>query len=153
MTYTDLLSEDSVILDLQADSREQALQALAERLERQDPALAGRAAEIRDALLEREARGSTGQQEVGLPHVRLPGASRVSIAVAIHREGLDFGALDGEPVKVFFSVVRPAEGDDDHLAVLRWIAQIASHEHFVRFATQAESAAQVIELLSELSAA
>lgn len=153
MTYTALLSRESVVLDLQARDREEVLEALAEALARSDPDLAERREELLAALRERERKGSTASQAVAIPHVKLPRLRRVSLVVAVHQRGVDFRALDGEPVHVFFSLVRPEETADQHLAVLRWIAEIAQHEDFVPFARQARSPEQIIELLSEFSPA
>ncbi len=153
MTYTDLLSTDSVLLDLQAMDADEVLAQLADALVKQDPALDGRRDELYAALLERESRGSTGQQGVGIPHVKLDGLDKVTLAIGVHQDGVDFRALDGEPVHVFFSVVRPADGADEHLGILRWIAGIASHQDFVGFSRQATAPAQIIDLLSELSLA
>lgn len=153
MTYTHLLTADSVVLDLQSPDSDEVLGQLAATLVQQDPQLNGRADELSAALIERESRGSTGQQGVGIPHVKLDGVDQVSIVIGVHQDGVDFGALDGEPVHVFFSVVRPAEGAEDHLDVLRWIAGIAGHQDFVAFARQATAANQILDLLSELSPA
>ena len=153
MTYTDLLTTDSVILDLQGGDADEVLGLLADQLVKQDPALDGRRDELYEALREREARGSTGQQGVGIPHVKFAGAEKVSVVIAVHQEGIDFRALDGEPIHVFFSVVRPEEGAEEHLGILRWIAGIASHQDFVGFSRQATEPAQVLDLLSELSPA
>ncbi len=153
MTYTHLLSEEHILLDLEATDADSVLATLADALVRVDPSLAERRDELLEALREREAMGSTASHRVAIPHVKLPGVEKVSVVVAVHRQGLDFRALDGELVHVFFSVVRPAENADEHLAVLRWIADVAQHQDFVPFACQATSPRQVIELLSELSPA
>jgi len=153
MTHNDFLSADAVILDLDAADRDQVLGALADALVQRDPELAGRRDDIYNGLVEREAQGSTGQQGVGIPHIKLSGISKVSMVVGIHKEGLDYDALDGELVHVFFSVIRPEEGTEDHLDVLRWIAGIAGHQDFVSFARQASETGQVIDLLTELSPA
>lgn len=153
MTYTDLLSPSSILLDVQASDSDEILRLLAAALVRQDPALAGRQDELYQALLAREAQGSTGQQGVGIPHVKLAGIDRAGVVVAVHRDGIDFRALDGEPVHVFFSVVRPLEGADEYLGILRWIAGIASHQDFVSFARRASDPVEVLDLLTELSAA
>ncbi len=153
MTYTDLLTTDSVLLDLQAGDADEALAKIADVLAAQAPALSGRRDELYTALIERESRGSTGQQGVGIPHVKMDGVDKVSVVVAVHQDGLDFRALDDEPVHVFFSVVRPTEGAEEHLGILRWIAGIAGHHDFVGFAKQATEPSQILDLLAELSPA
>lgn len=153
MSYSDLFGPDTVLLDLDEGDASDVLLTLANAIVNLDPALDGKVDELHQALLEREARGSTGSQGVGIPHVKMAATNKVTAIVGVHREGVDFNALDGEPVKVFFSVVRPEEGAEEHLDLLRWIAGIAQHEDFVSFACQAQEPTQVVDLLTELSAA
>lgn len=147
------LSRECIVLDLQAGSRDEVLSALAAALARMDPELGQRREELLRALREREQRGSTASQKVAIPHVKLSGLKRVSLVVAVCQRGVDFQALDGEPVHVFFSVVRPAEGAEQHLSLLRWIASVALHKDFVPFARQARTPEQIIDLLYELAPA
>lgn len=153
MTFTDLFRAEAILLDLNEPDADSVLARLAQSLASLEPELAGREDELLNALQERESRGSTGSQGVGIPHVKLPGLTKVTAVLGVHREGVDFRALDGEDVQVFFSVVRPEDSADDHLDLLRWIAGIAQHEDFVSFACQASSTEQIQELLGELSAA
>ncbi|KAA3608200.1 MAG: PTS sugar transporter subunit IIA [Planctomycetota bacterium] len=153
MSYTDLLCSESVILDLKAQDFDEVLAILADGLVRVSPELKDRRDEMLDALKAREALGSTASQGVAIPHVKMKGVQKVSIVVAVHREGVDFRALDGEPVHVFFSVIRPEETADEHLGILRWIADIAQHQDFVSFSCQASTPEQILDLLVELSPA
>jgi mannitol/fructose-specific phosphotransferase system IIA component (Ntr-type) len=153
MNYVDLFSEQSVLLDLQVSDSDGALAAMVDRMIVINPALAERRDELLAALVERESQGSTGDAGVGLPHVKMSGLDDVTVVIGVHTAGLDFAALDGGPVHVFFCVVRPEEGADEHLGLLRWLAGIAKHEDFVSFAVQSKEAQHVVELLSELAAA
>lgn len=153
MTFTNLFRPESILLDLNESDSDALLGRLATALASMNPELAGREGEIQLALQEREARGSTGSQGVGIPHIKLPNCTQVTAVIGVHRTGVDFRALDGENVRVFFSVVRPEEGAEEHLDFLRWIAGIAQHEDFVSFCCQADSEQQILELLGELSAA
>ncbi len=153
--YAEHIPESAVLLHLECEDRDDVLQRIAEALAAQDPALADRAEELCNALRDRESEGSTGQQGVAIPHVKLSGIETIRMVVAVVPGGVEFAALDGAPVKVLFGVVRPAVDDpaaqEEHLAVLRWIAGIASHQDFVNFACQAKTPRQVVELLSELA--
>ncbi len=54
-------------------------------------------------MLEREALGSTGVgEQVAIPHAKMKELDDVAILVGICREGIEFGASDGAPVKIFF---------------------------------------------------
>jgi mannitol/fructose-specific phosphotransferase system IIA component (Ntr-type) len=147
------LSEQSILLDLAARDARGLFAELTEGLISQAPELGTRRAEILAALEQREAQGTTASQGVAIPHVKLSGLPRVVAVIGVHRGGLDFRALDGEPVHVFFSALRPSETADQHLSLLRWFAGVAQHEDFVSFARQARSAREVLDLLHELAPA
>ena len=56
----------------------------------------------------REELGSTGiGQGVAVPHTRHPTLQKLIGTVALSRRGVDFAALDGEPVNIFFLLVSP----------------------------------------------
>ena len=150
MTFTDILSPNAVLLGLDQADSEGMYDALAAALSQSHDALAGRESEIRQAMADREAEGSTAQQGVAIPHIKLEGVDRVCMVVGVHPEGLDFSALDGESVHVFFALVRPLDQTDEHIGLLRQIASAANHRDFVSFAKQAESPGQIIDLLVEL---
>ena len=90
---------------------------------------AGRMAEqdyqpIVDAILEREARGSTGMgRGAAIPHTAYPGIDRTVATVAISRRGVDFASLDGEAVHVFFLLISPSDQPNEHLRALEATAQ------------------------------
>ena len=153
MNFVELFKPESIILNLEAFDSDSALASLADAHIANNPALAERKDEILETLRVRESEGSTGASGVGIPHVRLDGLADVSIVIAIHKEGVDFNALDAEDVHVFFSILRPAGGPEDHLDLLRWVASLAKHEDFVSFACQASDSTQIIDLLSELAEA
>ena len=77
-------------------------------------------------LAEREQLGSTGiGGGVAIPHCKLAGLRGEVVAVAVVPRGVDFGAVDGKPVRVFFLVVSPAGSPAEHLrmlaAISRWV--------------------------------
>ena len=61
-----------------------------------------------DGLWEREKLGSTGiGNGIAVPHCKLTGLESVLLAVGHVKEGIDFGAMDGAPVRLFFVVISP----------------------------------------------
>ena len=77
-------------------------------------------------LWEREKLGSTGIGDgVAIPHCKVAGLEEAVLAVAITEKGIDFGAADGEPVRVFFVLVSPSTAPAAHLqalsAISRWL--------------------------------
>ena len=80
--------------------------------------------EIFRGLVEREQLGSTGiGGGVAIPHARVGHLDHALLAVGLAPEGIDFDAIDGEPVRVFFVVVSPK---DDPQQNLRYLAAVSS---------------------------
>lgn len=119
-----LARPELIFPDLEADDAEQLLRALAEKV-----AAAGgvkSAEELCQKLREREKLGSTAVGSgVAIPHCKMPGLRDGVVALGVARAGVDFGAADGVPVRVFFLVVSPSEAPAEHLQTLaalsRWI--------------------------------
>jgi mannitol/fructose-specific phosphotransferase system IIA component (Ntr-type) len=119
-----LTRPDLIFPDLPATDSAGVLRELAARVER--------AGQVRDGdelfrqLWEREQLGSTGiGQGVAIPHCKLKGLRHGVVSIGMVPAGVDFGAVDGQPVKVFFLVISPAESPAEHLQILaalsRWI--------------------------------
>ena len=84
------------------------------------------------AILGREELGSTGiGQGVAVPHTRHPTLHRLIGTVALSRRGVDFAALDGELVDIFFLLVSPQNQPGDHLRALENISRHLKDERFV----------------------
>ncbi|MCA8978829.1 MAG: PTS sugar transporter subunit IIA, partial [Planctomycetes bacterium] len=111
-----------------------------------------------EALVAREDLGSTGVGAgVAIPHVKLKGLDRVACSVSIHKEGLEWAAIDGEPVSIFFTVLRPERAGDQHdperhLEMMTWIAKLSRERDFRRFAGRAKTKTELVDLLKEMSA-
>lgn len=79
-----------------------------------------------EKLMEREKLGSTGiGSGVAIPHCKMRGLERAVVAVGTSRRPVEFGAVDSEPVRLFFLVVSPHDTPAVHLQVLasisRWV--------------------------------
>jgi mannitol/fructose-specific phosphotransferase system IIA component (Ntr-type) len=150
MKLLDFVVRDAILVDLVATTKEAAIREIvsslndAGRLGSQDVDGVAR------AIMNREELGSTGiGQGVAVPHTRHPKADRLIGTVALSRHGVDFTALDGEPVDVLFLLVSPPNQPGDHLRALETISRHLKNERFVSFLRQAKSRDQVIELLEE----
>ncbi len=150
MKLSDFVVREAILVDLQATSKEAAIREIVGSL-----ATAGRldAADtdgVARAILNREELGSTGiGQGVAVPHTRHPKADRLIGTVAISRGGVDFAALDGDPVDIFFLLVSPPNQPGDHLRALENISRHLKDDKFVSFLRQAKTHEQVIGILDE----
>ena len=77
-------------------------------------------------LLEREAILSTGiGGGVAVPHAQIPGLGRLVMAASIHPDGLQYPALDDQPVRLVFCLLGDTNTAADHLAGLARLARLA----------------------------
>ena len=73
------------------------------------------------------------------------------LAVGLHRAGIDYRAIDGEPVHAVVLIVRAEKQDEEHLRILRMISQVGRHRDCRSFLLQAKSPQEIIDILEELS--
>ena len=111
------------------------------------------------ALTAREELASTGiGMGVAVPHVKLAGITSAVFSLSIHPAGLDWNAVDGAPVQILFTVLRPEAAGPDHdperhLEMMRWIARVARESDFRSFALKAKNKTELVQLLKEMSVA
>ncbi|MGE3106902.1 MAG: PTS sugar transporter subunit IIA [Phycisphaerales bacterium] len=111
-------------------------------------------ASLRDELisrvLDREKRGSTGfGKGVAVPHVKHRSVSRMSVAIGLSPLGIDFAALDKQPVYCVFLLLSPEDKPEDHLRAMEVIFKSLSKETFRRFLRQSGTVEDVRGLLEE----
>ncbi len=123
MRISDFLAPGSVDLDLAGDDKAEALDALVALLGLDDRSRRA----LSRAVRRREKLGSTGiGRGVAIPHCRSLAVNRLGLAYGGHRAGVDFGAVDGRPVRHLFLIVAPpVEVSVQYLPVLGRIAQFA----------------------------
>ncbi|MEM6453821.1 MAG: PTS sugar transporter subunit IIA [Acidobacteriota bacterium] len=124
----DTLTRPALILpDLKASDRATVLRLLAEGIV--DAGALDDANALYRKLDERESLGSTGiGGGVAIPHCKVDGLDDVVLAVGMTRNrdvGVDFDAVDGQPVHLFFVIVSPAKAPAAHLqclaAISKWV--------------------------------
>lgn len=77
---------------------------------------------FRGAVFEREAQRSTGiGAGVAIPHVRTPAIRSAVMGVGVSAQGIDYSAVDGQPVHLVVLFATPAEGNDEYLGLLRQV--------------------------------
>lgn len=147
------------LLKLKATSKQEALDELIDHLvggkilpkKLEDTA--------RKAVHEREELASTGVgMNVAIPHVAVEGLEEAIFSLSLAPDGLDWQAVDGEPVQIVFMVLRPeddAEGHDpeEHIEVMRWVAGLARDPDFRGFALQSRTKTELLGLLKEMATA
>jgi PTS system nitrogen regulatory IIA component len=119
-----LTRPDLIFPDLPANDRPGVLRDLAERIARRG--LVGEAGALFDKLWEREQLGTTAiGGGIAIPHCKVDALQHGLVAIGRVMAGVDFGAVDGQPVRLFFLVISPGRSPAEHLQILatlsRWV--------------------------------
>lgn len=117
MRLVDIMSEDLVIEELQAGTRDEVLAELVERIKAHAPSV--NAPQALRFLIERERIGSTGvSRGIAIPHARVPGLEGLIGCFGRSVGGVEFGALDGNKTHLFLTLLAPDVGGGVHLKAL-----------------------------------
>lgn len=124
MELASLTSPELIFPRLDCPDRTSLLRTLAERVAANSPVHDSR--RLYELLVEREDVASTGVGNgVAIPHCKMNRLDRVILALGLTEKGIDFGAVDGEPVRLFFLVVSPDNTPAAHLqclaAISKWV--------------------------------
>jgi fructose-specific phosphotransferase system IIA component len=145
MKLLDYLDSALIELHLQGDTKEQILDnlvgLLAKRgkIQRRDALL--------ESLMEREGLGSTGiGHGVAIPHGRCRDVSKPAIAFARSEREVDFDSIDGQPTRIFFLLVAPENGSNEHLHLLAKIARLMRDSATRELLLTLDSTEQVMDL-------
>ena len=148
MRLASLTRPELIFVGLPGQDRQELLRALAEKLA-QSGAVKD-AEELFQKLWERERLGSTGiGSGVAIPHCKLKGLRHGVVAIGIAGQGVDFQAVDGRPVTLFFLVVSPSEAPAEHLQVLAAISRWVKADHHVEKVLRLADRDAIYALLSE----
>ena len=138
MGFSEWLEPGGVAYRLGADSKRQALSAIAELAGRRfgvDPPA------ILEALLAREAEGSTGiGHGVALPHAQLPGLARLRAIFIRLETPVDFDAVDDQPVDLMLALFAPEHAGSEHLRALARASRLLRRRDLREHLRQARSA-------------
>ena len=146
MKITEFLDKRGIKLGLEATDKEEALKELVEVLASVKDV--GDKQSILRALVERENLGSTGiGQGIAIPHGKTDRVKELVAVLGISGKGVNFEALDGEPVYIFFLLVAPKETAGPHLKALAQISRLLRDSYFCELLRRCKTAEEVYELI------
>jgi mannitol/fructose-specific phosphotransferase system IIA component (Ntr-type) len=147
MRLREFFSEDAISLELQSTSKDAALKELVGLLHLDEKAQGM----LFKMLKRRETLGSTGiGQHIAIPHCRSLVVTRLRCAFGRNLQGIDFKAIDDQPVNYFFLIVAPPlEVSNQYLPVLGKIAQFAKESDVPGRLAKLTVPAEFLQLLEE----
>jgi mannitol/fructose-specific phosphotransferase system IIA component (Ntr-type) len=100
------------------------------------------------AVREREQLLSTGiGSGVAIPHGKTPVVDQLIIAAGVTARPVDFDALDGQPVEVFFLLVGPESASGAHIKVLSRISRLLRREQLRNSLRAAKSSDEFLDVV------
>lgn len=147
MEIVDLISPESVVPNLRATSKKQALQELARRAA-EITGLQERA--IFDVLLERERLGTTGVGNgIAIPHGKLSSLPRLYGLFARLERPINFESIDEQPVDLIFLLLAPESAGADHLKALARVSRLLRDKGVCEKLRGTDTAEGLFALLTE----
>lgn len=148
MKITEILGHDAVVEELRSDTKEGVLEELASIIARVSGSPLKE--QLVQALAEREKLGSTGIGDgVAIPHGKLKDVKVMMAAFGRSSRGVDFQAIDGKPVHIFFMLVAPEEMAGPHLKALARISRLLKEPSRRKAFLEAKSKEDIYRLISE----
>lgn len=130
MNINDLLVKEVMIMNLKATSKEAAIDEMI--LSLYDHNRITNVEEFKEKILAREAQTSTGLGDgIAMPHAKTAAVTQPTVLFAKSEEGVDYAALDDQPVHLFFMIAAPEGANDTHLQALAALARLLVNPEFV----------------------
>lgn len=147
MNLKKVLTKDSVLLALQADTKQGVIEELVTFLAATGK-LTDSAAALR-AVLDRETKMSTGMQHgIAIPHGKTDTVDELIVAIALKPVGVDFEAMDEKPSTLFVMTLSPTNRTGPHIQFLAEISKLLSQEKIRADLLTAQSEEEVLALLT-----
>lgn len=148
MKLSELLREDVVLFNFQADDQWQAITKLVDHLVRCGRIAADRRQSALDLILARERDHSTGLENgVALPHATIGVLDEAVAILAIAPGGIPFQSADGRPARMIVLYLIPRKAVQKYIRLIAGIAKLLSHGELREGILAAASAADVLALL------
>lgn len=148
MTLSEIVGADHIVPELVADDRWEAIDELVEKLVSSGAISASDRDTVIDAVKKREKSMSTGIGfGIGIPHAATESISNVVGALGRSKKGIDFEALDNQPVNLVVLFLVPQGQFQKHLNTLANIAKLLHNRDFresIENAPDAEVIQQII---------
>ncbi len=153
MKLKDFIVTDSIIAELKATDRDGAIRELVTSLANAGALPEDTVDEVVAALIKREQNGSTGfGKGVAVPHTKHAKIKQMAATVGRSAGGIDFSALDHQPVYSIVLLLSPDNQPQQHLQAMNTVFTNLQKDLFRRFLRQSATRESIVELLDEADA-
>lgn len=148
MRINELLSKQAIALNVSVSSKMEAIDYMTGLVER-----AGNLYDregYKQGVLAREEEGTTGIGEgIAIPHSRCAAVKKAGLAAMIVKDGVDYEALDDEPVELIFMIAAPEGGGNVHIDALSRLSTMLMDEDFKNTLLTAKTPDEFIQIIDE----
>lgn len=148
MRVTELLTKDTIAMDLMANDKNGVIDELVNQLDK-----AGKLSDVasfKEAIHNRESQSTTGIGEgIAIPHAKVAAVKSPAIAFGKSKAGVDYQSLDMQPAHLFFMIAAPEGGAQTHLDALAKLSGILMDENVREKLLHASSPEEVLAIIDE----
>ena len=141
MFLSELFQSGFIKIGLEAEDKDEAFEELADVF--CEASHLNIREEILEAIRDRERKMSTGiRKGIAVPHGKVASIGKVYGVLGISRQGIDYDALDDQPVYLLFMILSPQTESELHLRILKRLAEMLENpDFFTDLAAQNDPAA------------
>lgn len=148
MRITDLLDKRSISLDAAPKTKSEALDMAVDLMVKSEK-ISDREAYRKQVYL-REEESTTGIGEgIAIPHGKCDAVKKPGLAAMVVKNGVEFEALDDEPVTLLFLIAAPNTEDNIHLDVLSKLSVMLMDDNFTESLRNAGSVDEFMEIIDK----
>ena len=146
MRITDLLSKQSISLNLSANNKMSAIDELVDLVNASGNL--NNKEEYKKGIIAREEQSTTGIGEgIAIPHAKTKAVKKACLAAAVSKSGVDYESFDGSLAHLFFMIAAPDGANNTHLEVLSRLSTILMDEAFRQQLMDAKSVDEFLSLI------
>lgn len=151
MKITDFIPRKAILPALKSKDKKGAILELAQAARKAFDGEKFAVAEVVDAIVAREKKGSTGLGDgVGIPHEKIEGIKNVVGAFGRAPAGIDWNSVDGAPVQLVFLILAPPSKSDSYLQALQKVTGALRRPNFLKFLRAAKASKDIEEIFREV---
>jgi PTS system fructose-specific IIC component len=142
----DLLQKSSILIDINVTNKTEALSQMAILMT--SLYSLPNSEQIKQKILEREADMSTGiGYGIAIPHARISGIDRLYMVAGRSMAGIEFDAIDEQPVHLIFMMISPTNTSTEHTQILSSLSRIMSYEDVRSKLLASETPEQFLDII------
>ena len=148
MRITELLTKDTMKLNIQSTTKENVVGELVNVLDKAGK-LSNKAAYER-AVLDREKQSTTGIGDgIAIPHAKTNAVKTPAIAFGRSTKGVDYEAFDGQPSHLFFMIAATEGANNTHLEALSKLSTILMKQEVREKLLSAKTENDILSIIDE----